>query len=152
MLNIARHFLKLQQQNQRAESRKKRAKARRSLPRFKTWLGNKNHRLGQPWRFRERITPDMQVREYNVEPLCKLKRPFLCFQDMLREKYADIRMDQSRLDAETALHLRCVGYTQDEVDRELTRPPPAPPQRQRNATALSGATEFCSTLMALPGM
>ncbi len=124
MLNIARYFLKLQQQSQRAESRKQRAKARCSLPRFKTWLGHKSQRLAQLWRLRERITPDMQVRKYSVVPLCKLKRPFACFQDMLRKKYADVRMDQSRLDAGTVLYLRCMGYTQEEVDRELARHSP----------------------------
>ena len=124
MLNIARYFLNLQQQSQRAESRKQRAKARCSLPRFKTWLGHKSQRLAQLWRLRERITPDMQVREYSVVPLCKLKRPFACFQDMLRKKYADVRMDQSRQDAGTVLYLRCMGYTQEEVDRELARHSP----------------------------
>ena len=62
MLNIARHFLMLQQQSQKAENKKKQGKARHSLPRFKHWLARKSPWLAQLWRLRSRITPDMQVR------------------------------------------------------------------------------------------
>lgn len=43
---------------------------------------------------------------------------------MVQAKYADTRMEQSRLDSATALYLRCAGYTMDAVDLELFRHTP----------------------------
>ena len=124
LLNIARHFLLLQQQSQKTEKKKKQAKVRHSLPCFKHWLAQKNHRLGQLWRLRNRITPDMQIKEFRFHQQCRLKSPLYAFQAMVQAKYADTRMEQSRLDSATALYLRCAGYTMDAVDLELFRHTP----------------------------
>lgn len=43
---------------------------------------------------------------------------------MAREKFEDIRMDSSRLDAATALYLRCAGYKAETVDQEMMRHSP----------------------------
>lgn len=45
---------------------------------------------------------------------------------MVRERYANVRMDSSRLDSATALYLRCAGYSMEAVDRELMRHSPRP--------------------------
>jgi len=135
MLNIARHFLMLQQQRQKAENRKKQVKPRHSLPRFKHWLAQKSHRLGQLWRLRNRITPDMQVKEFRFNRRCKLESPLYGFQAMVQDRFADVRMEQSRLDSATALYLRCAGYTMEAVDQELMRhsPPPTTYRDQRDS-------------------
>ena len=86
LLNIARHFLLLQQQSQKTEKKKKQAKVRHSLPRFKHWLAQKNHRLGQLWRLRNRITPDMQIKEFRFHQQCRLKSPLYAFQATLAYK------------------------------------------------------------------
>ena len=142
ILNIARHCMMLQQKSRKAEKRKERVKSRKRAPHFKNWLAQKNQRLAQLWRFRNRITPDMQVREYRVDPLCKLKKPFACFRDMVREKYADVHMDQSRLDAMTALYLRCTGYTMDTVDQELIRHSPRPTTEAEKSDSLERRTRI----------
>lgn len=135
MLNIARHFLMLQQQSQKAENKKKQGKARHSLPRFKHWLARKSPWLAQLWRLRSRITPDMQVREFRFNQQCRLESPLYAFQAMVQEKYADVRMDQSRLDSATALYLRCAGYSMDAVEQEILRhtPPPITAREQRDS-------------------
>ena len=142
VLNIARHCMMLQQKSRKAEQRKERVKSRKHVPHFKNWLAQKSQRLAQLWRFRNRITPDMQVREYRVDPLCKLKKPFACFRDMVREKYADVHMDQSRLDAMTALYLRCTGYTMDTVDQELIRHSPRPTTEAEKSDSLERRTRI----------
>lgn len=126
LLNIARHFLMLQQQSQKKEKRKKQAKEHRSLPHFKHWLAQKSPWLGQLWRLRGRITPDMQVRQVRFPRQCGLESPLFGFQAMVQERYADVCMDQWRLDATTALYLRCAGYTMDDVDQDLMRHAPRP--------------------------
>lgn len=135
MLNIARHFLMLQQQSQKAENKKKQGKARHSLPRFKHWLARKSPWLAQLWRLRSRITPDMQVKEFRFNQQCRLESPLYAFQAMVQEKFADVRMNQSRLDSATALYLRCAGYSMDAVDQELIRhtPPPTTAREQRDS-------------------
>ena len=130
------------EKSRKAEQRKERVKSRKYVPHFKNWLAQKSQRLAQLWRFRNRITPDMQVREYRVDPLCKLKKPFACFRDMVREKYADVHMDQSRLDAMTALYLRCTGYTMDTVDQELIRHSPRPTTEAEKSDSLERRTRI----------
>ena len=93
ILNIARHCMMLHQKSRKAEKRKEHVKSRKRVTHFKNWLSQKSHHLSQLWRFRNRITPDMQVREFRFDQLCKLKKPFACFRDMVREKYADVHMD-----------------------------------------------------------
>ena len=132
----------LHQKSRKAEKRKEHVKSRKRVPHFKNWLSQKSHRLSQLWRFRNRITPDMQVREFRFDQLCKLKKPFACFRDMVREKYADVHMDQSRLDAMTALYLRCAGYTMDTVDQELIRHSPRPTTEAERSDSLERRTRI----------
>ena len=142
MLNIARHFLMLQQQRQKAENRKKQSKGRHSLPRFKHWLAQKSHRLGQLWRLRSRITPDMQVKEFRFNRRCKLENPLYGFQAMVQDRFADVRMAQSRLDSATALYLRCAGYTMEAVDQELMRHSPRPTTDREQRDSLERRTRI----------
>lgn len=135
MLNIARHFLMLQQQRQKEETRKKQSKGRHSLPLFKHWLG-------QLWRLRSRITPDMQVKEFRFNRRCILESPLYGFQAMVQDRFADVRMDQSRLDSATALYLRCVGYTMEAVDQELMRHSPRPTTDRKQRDSLERRTRI----------
>lgn len=103
------------------------------LGRFKHWLGKRDQRLGILWRFRRRITPDMRVRQFEFPRTGALNTPFPAYQEMVKRRFADVKLAQSRLDYMTALYLRCAGYTKAEVSKELSRRSPAP-STQREKT------------------
>lgn len=52
---------------------------------------------------------------------------------MVKRRFADVKLAQSRLDYMTALYLRCAGYSKADVSEELARHAPAPSsQREKN--------------------
>lgn len=52
---------------------------------------------------------------------------------MVKRRFADVKLAQSRLDYMTALYLRCAGYSKADVSEELARHSPAPSsQREKN--------------------
>lgn len=134
VLNIARHSLKKQEEEEMARTRQ-------SLPpyevpparRFKHWLGKRNPRLANLWRFRRRITSDMRVRKFEFPRTGTLDTPFSVYQEMVKRRFSDMNLARARLDYMTALYLRCSGYTKAEVSEELSRHTPAPStQREKN--------------------
>ena len=50
-----------------------------------------------------------------------LESPLFGFQAMVKERYADVHMNQSQPDVTTALYIICAGYAMDKVDQELMR-------------------------------
>ena len=126
MLNIARHFLKERDQEERAEMRNKPASTEQTarLPRFKHWLGKRNPSLANLWRFRKRIAPGVEVRKRKFPKTGTLTSPYAAYREMVKKRFPE-KMDESRLDATIALYMRCAGYTQQEVANELYRHTPA---------------------------
>ena len=55
----------------------------------------------------------------------KMQNPLIPYREMVKRRYAGLTL--SRLEAATALHLRCAGYSRKEVEEEIQRhsPPPA---------------------------
>lgn len=130
ILNIARHFLAVQQKKERREARQALLAPQAEtapLPRFKQWLGRRSGRLANIWRFRHRIAPGMEVRRPRFPKTGTLDAPFTAYQEMVRRRFADeANMARSRLDAATVLYLRCAGYDRQTVQEELERHTPAP--------------------------
>lgn len=134
ILNIARHCLKKQEEEERAQ-------LQQSLPphdvphvrRFKHWLGKRSPRLGNLWKFRRRITPDMEVREFEFPKTGTLSTPFAAYQEVVKRRFADVKLARSRLDYMTALYLRCAGYSRADVANGIYRHTPAQTtERERN--------------------
>ena len=128
ILNIARHCLKEQEREEKAALRDRQSqpgKAER-LRRFKQWLGKRSPCLANLWRFRRRIAPDMRVRPFEFPRTGALTAPFPAYREMVKRRFADVKLARSRLDYMTALYLRCAGYTKPEVSDELARHSPAP--------------------------
>jgi hypothetical protein len=119
ILNIARHFLKMQQ---REELRK----ARAALPRpriqprkrFRQWLEGRGRRLANLWKFRKRITPDMRLERFTFSKIGNLEQPYPAYREMVKKRFPE-KMDESRLDAMIALWMRCTGYTYNEVGNAI---------------------------------
>lgn len=113
----------------------------------------KNVRLANLWRFRKRITGDMHVRDFDFPLKSTLEKPFDAFQEMVKRRFSDVHMAQSRLKAMTALYLRCAGYTMEAVDEEMQRHSPASTtrtgqldaavQRQKVLICLRRARRYC---------
>lgn len=68
----------------------------------------------------------MQVRPFEFPRTGVLTTPFPAYREMVKRRFADVKLAQSRLDYMTALYLRCAGYTKPEVSDELARHSPAP--------------------------
>ena len=134
MLNIARHCLKLQEQEECARARASLpALDTVPLPRFKHWLGKRHPRRAMLWKFRRRITPGMEIREFEFPKTGTLSTPFAAYQEVVRKRFSDVKLARSRLDYMTALYLRCAGYTAPDVANGLYRHTPAPTtERERN--------------------
>ncbi len=96
------------------------------LRRFKHWLGKRSPRQANLWRFRRRIAPHIRVRSFEFPRTGALSAPFAAYREMVKRRFADVKLAQSRLDYMTALYLRCAGYTKAEVSEELARHAPAP--------------------------
>jgi hypothetical protein len=122
VLNIARHFLKEQQREELKVTRAAMPKRKhRALPRFKTWLRQKNLvRAGALWRFRRRIPPGMAVEQYSFSGPDGLASPYMAYREVLRKRYPETT-DASRLDAAVALWMRVTGYSREETANEMYR-------------------------------
>ncbi len=131
VLNIARHFLKEQEREEKAALRDRQAQSeqRQRLPRFKHWLGKRSPRLGNLWRFRKRIAPGVEVKKREFPRVGTLASPYPAYREMVKKRFPE-KMDESRLDAAIALYMRCAGYTPQEVANELFRHPPVRPHGQ----------------------
>ena len=131
VLNIARHFLKEQEREEKATLRDRQSQAEKPerLPRFKHWLGKRSPHLGNLWRFRKRIAPGVEVRKREFPRGGTLTSPYAAYREMVKKRFPE-KMDESRLDAAIALYMRCAGYTRQEVANELFRHTPARPHGQ----------------------
>ena len=131
MLNIARHFLKEQEREEKTALRDRQSQAEQPerLRRFKPWLGKRNPSLANLWRFRRRIAPGVEVRKRKFPKTGTLTSPYAAYRDMVKKRFPE-KMDESRLDAAIALYMRCAGYTPQEVAGELYRHTPARPHGQ----------------------
>ena len=131
VLNIARHFLKEQEREEKAALRDRQSQAEKTerLPRFKHWLGKRSPHLGNLWRFRRRIAPGIEVKKREFPKVGTLASPYAAYREMVKKRFPE-KMDESRLDAAIALYMRCAGYTRQEVASELYRHAPARPVGQ----------------------
>ncbi|WP_165072857.1 relaxase/mobilization nuclease domain-containing protein [Desulfovibrio sp. ZJ200] len=126
VLNIARHFLKEQEREEKAALRDRQSQSEKPerLPRFKHWLGKRSPHRGNLWRFRRRLAPGVEVRKREFPRGGTLPSPYAAYREMVKKRFPE-QMDASRLDAAIALYLRCAGYTPQDVANELFRHTPA---------------------------
>ena len=131
VLNIARHFLKEREREERAEIRNKPTSTEQAtqLPRFKHWLGKRDAYRANLWRFRKRIAPGVEVRKRKFPKVGTPSSPYAAYREIVKKRFPE-KMDESRLDAAIALYMRCAGYTPQEVANELYRHTPARPKGQ----------------------
>ena len=131
VLNIARHFLKEQEREEKAALRDRQGSIRKAgaAPALQApgWA-SAVPRLGNLWRFRKRIAPGVEVRKREFPKVGKLTSPYAAYREMVKKRFPE-KMDESRLDAAIVLYMRCAGYTPQEVANELFQTHPRPPQR-----------------------
>jgi hypothetical protein len=122
MLNIGRHFLKKQQHEELRCLRKEQPKRKKPLPRFATWLTERNRRARVLWRYRRRIKIGMDIRQlekpFEFPKIGNLDSPYLAYRELLMKQYPE-KIDASQLDAIIALRMRLAGYTPQNVANEM---------------------------------
>jgi hypothetical protein len=116
ILNIARHYLKKQQQEERERQREQTpAPVQSPVGTFRTWLHQKKYVLqANLWKFRRRITPGLNVRKFEFPKLDDLSAPYTAYREMVKKRFPE-KLDESRLDALIALYMRCAGYKDHEI-------------------------------------
>jgi len=131
VLNIARHFLKEQEREEKMAlwDKQVQPEQKQRLPRFKHWLGRRDAYRANLWRFRKRIASGVEVRKRKFPRVGTLPSPYAAYREMVKKRFPE-KMDESRLDAAIALYMRCAGYTPQEVANELYRHTPASPHGQ----------------------
>jgi hypothetical protein len=119
MLNIARHFLKIQQREAKRRLREDNPAPSKPLPRFSTWLKQKAPHAAALWKYRRRIPAGMNLRSRPVfAPVGKLSEPYAAYREQIMRQTPD-PMDESRRDGMIALWMRATGYTQEETAKAL---------------------------------
>jgi hypothetical protein len=120
MLNIARHFLKEQQQTEKKQVLEKMPtmQQRRPVGSFRQWLGRKSRLLANLWRFRRRITPDLEVRKFAFPKIGNLSEPYTAYRAVVKKRFPE-KLDESRLDALIALYMRCAGYEYQDIGQAM---------------------------------
>ena len=130
-VGMARYFLPIQQSRELAATRKELPKMpKQPCGRFKDWLRQRSPWLADIWRLHRILKPGTQYghfEEGHFPKVGKMQNPLIPYREMVRRRYVGLK--QSRLEAATALHLRCAGYLRKEVEEEIQRhsPPPASP-------------------------
>jgi hypothetical protein len=120
MLNIARHFLKVQQREALRRLREEQPKREKPLPRFATWLTARSIRARVLWRYRRRILIGMDVKPFEFPKIGDMASPYMAYREVLLKQYPK-KMDASRLDAMIALRMRLAGYTRQDAANEMYR-------------------------------
>mgnify|MGYP005972132603 CR=1 FL=1 len=134
LVGIARLLLPKQHSQEVAKARKELPKVPKlACGRFKDWLRQRNPWLADIWRLRRLLKPGMKYghfEEGRFPKVGKVQNPLIPYREMVKRRYADMKLAQSRIDAGTALHLRCAGYLRKEVEEEMQRHSPRPPAQQ----------------------
>ena len=122
-VSIAKFFLAFQQSQELMDERRKLAKMPKMVcGRFKDWLRERHPWLADIWRLRRTLQPGTKYGHFPESyfpKIGKLQRPVIPYREMVKRRYADMKVDASRLEAMLALHLRCAGYLRDQVEEEM---------------------------------
>jgi hypothetical protein len=94
---------------------------RRPVQRFKTWLAQRTMRLANLWRFRKRITPDLEVKKFEFLKIGNLASPYRAYRELFQKSMEGEYMAESRLDAMIALRIRLSGYNFGDVGNKIYR-------------------------------
>jgi hypothetical protein len=129
ILNIARHFLKVQQREELQRLREDLPKPPKPMPRFMRWLASHDKRTARLWKHRRRISSGMEVQEFQFPKIGSMASPYLAYREAIQKKYPE-KPDASRIDAMVAIWMRCTGYTMQEVGNEMYKK--ARPLREEN--------------------
>jgi hypothetical protein len=118
VLNLARHFLKVQHQKALQKLQDHLPKREKPLPRFITWLSWRKYRASSLWRYRRRIPSGSDVQQYTFPIIGHLVSPYMTYRELVQKRVPE-KMDESRLDSMIALWMRLTGYTDTEVGNEI---------------------------------
>lgn len=125
-VGMAKYFLPIQQSRELAAARKELPRMpKQNCGRFKDWLRQRSPWLADIWRLRRILKPGMTYSHFgegHFPKVGKMRNPFVPYREMVKRRYAGLSL--SRLEAATALHLRCAGYSRKEVEEEIRRHSP----------------------------
>jgi hypothetical protein len=127
VLNIARHCLKLRQQEELRRLRQERkAPRRRGVPRFETWLRTRGlHRQADLWRYRNRAVPKVPMPSPSPQTRQKPGDSLAAYaahrEAVVKEEAGQ---DASRIDALVALRMRADGHSRESVVEAIRQAAP----------------------------
>ena len=120
LLNIVRHCQAAHMRTVMRQYRADLPQPEKPLPRFRTWLAERDMRLAALFKYRRRLTSGMNAERREFPKLDGLQSPYRGYRRLVTQK-APEPMDVSRRDAMIALWMRVAGYTRQETANEMYR-------------------------------
>ena len=112
IMNIGRHFLKEQQQQEKRKLRhtQKTIPERRTRPHtFKHWFSQKASKKAVLWRLRKKLTPSLRVDRFTFSKISDFRPYYEQYLETVKKELGE-NADGSRIDAEIALRMRLDGH------------------------------------------
>ena len=112
MINIGRHFLKMQQAQEKKllrQTKDAEPQDRIKIHTFRSWLKKKNLRAAHFWRHRKNIPPDWDFKKISFEKSYASRPDYQQFLEKVRKEFPE-RADGSRIDARIAQRMRMDGH------------------------------------------
>ena len=112
IMNIGRHFLKEQQQQEKRKLRhtQKAIPERRIRPHtFKHWFSQKASKKAVLWRLRKKLTPSLRVDRFTFPKISDFRPYYEQYLETVKKELGE-NADGSRIDAEIALRMRLDGH------------------------------------------
>ena len=120
VLNIARHYLGIGQRTALHRYRAEMPKPEKALPRFRTWLSEREPGLAALFKYRRRVSRGMKAERREFPKLSGLPSPYRAYRQLVEKSFVE-PMNDSRRDAIIALRMRVAGYSRQETANELYR-------------------------------
>ena len=120
VLNIARHYLGIGQRTALHRYRADMPKPEKALPRFRTWLSEREPGLAALFKYRRRVSPGMKAERREFPKVSELPSPYRAYRRLVEKSFVE-PMDDSRCDAIVAMRMRVAGYSRQETANELYR-------------------------------
>jgi len=156
ILNIARHFQKLQHQEERRQLRRKVPRRIRRRPRFETWLRIQGlPEKAEQWRYRqklENLPPNMW--EAPLLPEAKKYDPleaYATYRQGILKNNSELAHSPSMLDAIIAMYMRGKGFSRDDVEKTIEHCAPKAQAGQEARDWQRYAKRTASYAFSLPG-
>jgi len=156
ILNTARHFQKLQHQEERRQLRRKVPRRGQQRPRFETWLRTQGlPEKAEQWRYRQKLE-NLPPNMWEAPPLPEDKKyapleAYATYRQGILKNDPELAHSPSMLDAVIAMYMRGRGFSRDDVEKAIEHCAPEAQTGQEARDWQRYAKRTASYAFSLPG-